>query len=283
MSRAKPKPYDRDRDRDRDRGRNLDAPWKHDLHSSHSLAARLDRGSSSGSASPSLLNRLGGGSGSGRGKELLPSSTKGGMYGFDSKPNAGVELLPSTPSSKTAQPSRARRGQAGDEAGRTLAAKSIAAITGRVRDRDTLSIVGAARSTWVKVERLARGTTAEDVKSAFAHHPIGGARVSSRPSDRTVTVELEMPDREAALAVVKEYDGVPADGETLRVALVGARDLGARLRRDVEPEKPKQPERTGKMYADQIADAPVITVPQDRREARVDRGGGSLASRMGRR
>lgn len=61
-----------------------------------------------------------------------------------------------------------------------------------------------------------------------------------------MTVELEMPDREAAAALVKEYDGVPADGETLRVALVGERkDLGARLRRHLEPEKPAKPDRTG--------------------------------------
>ncbi|GMK58334.1 hypothetical protein CspeluHIS016_0503660 [Cutaneotrichosporon spelunceum] len=272
MSRAKP--YDR-------RDRNPDAPWKHDLHNSNSLAARLDSGrGSSSSASPSLLNRIG----SDRGKELLPDRSRGAMYGFDRpSPNAGVELLPSSSSTKSTRPSRARRG--GDDAGRALAAKSIAAITQRVHDREALNIVGSARSCWVRVERLAKHTTAEDVKSAFAHHPIGTARVTSRASDPTVTVELEMPDREAAGMLVKEYDGVPADGETLRVGLVGERkDLGARLRRHVEserPARPAQPERSGKMYADQMADTPVITVPQTER-TRSERAG-SLASRMGRR
>jgi hypothetical protein len=143
MSRAKP--YDR-------RERNTDAPWQHDLHNTNTLAARLNSRSASGSASPSLLSRLG----SGRGKELLPSTSKGGMYGFDApSPNAGVELLPP----KSARPSRPRR-----DDGRALAAKSIAAITGRAREREALSIVGAARSCWVRVERLAKGTTAEDVK-----------------------------------------------------------------------------------------------------------------------
>ncbi|BEJ11033.1 hypothetical protein CspHIS471_0104550 [Cutaneotrichosporon sp. HIS471] len=272
MSRAKP--YDR-------RDRNLDAPWKHDLHHSNTLAARLDsQTGSSDSASPSLLSRLG----SGRGKELLPDNRRGKMYGFDGpRPNAGVELLPSSSSSKSVRPPRARRG--GDDAGRALAAKNIAAITRRAHDREALNIVGAARSCWVRVDRLAKGTTVEDVKSAFAHHPIGGAKITSRPSDRTVTVELEMPDREAADGLVKEYNGVPADGETLRVGLVEARkDLGARLRRHLEPEKPAKPERSGKMYADQMADTPAITVPQTERSrpGRSERTG-SLASRMGRR
>jgi hypothetical protein len=60
-----------------------------------------------------------------------------------------------------------------------------------------------------------------------------------------VTVELEMPDREAAMALVKEYDGVPADGETLRVGLAEARkELGARLRPHLEPKRPAKPERS---------------------------------------
>lgn len=177
MSRSKP--YDR-------RERNLDAPWKHDLHGSNTLAARLNSRSASGSASPSLVNRLGGARGSGRGKELLPDSGRGKMYGFDAPgPNAGVELLPS---SSTTRPARATgrddRTRTGHDDGRALAAKSIAAITGRARERESLSIVGAARSCWVRVERLAKGTTAEDVKVSPAA-PAGDRADGSRHSHTT--------------------------------------------------------------------------------------------------
>lgn len=171
MSRAKP--YDRNRRDDR----NLDAPWKHDLHENKSLSSRLHSSSpGSGSASPSLLNRLS----SGRGKELLPEPSRSKLYGFDApstNPNAGVELLPSASSSKAARPSRASRNRAlgpVDPGQRALVANGLAALRARARDSPassasersgSLSIFGAAKgSMWVRVERLARGTTAEDVK-----------------------------------------------------------------------------------------------------------------------
>lgn len=176
MSRSKP--YDRNRDAARDR--NPDALWKHDLHESRPLSSRLGS-SSSGGSSPSLLNRLSGG----KGKELLPDTSRSKLYGFDSAPpantanrNAGVELLPSgsSSSSKSARPTRASRNRGLgpiDPGQRALVANGLAALTARSRTSggspssrgQSLNIVGAARgSLWVRVERLARGTTAEDVK-----------------------------------------------------------------------------------------------------------------------
>lgn len=174
MSRAKP--YDRNRRESGDR--NSDGKWKHDLHEARTLSSRLagTSGSGSGGASPSLLNRLSGG----KGKELLPEPSQTKLYGFDvtpknsANPNAGVELLPST-SSKSARPSRTSRNRGlgpVDPGQRALVANGLAALISRDRaasgsrsGSESLSIVGAAKgSIWVRVERLARGTTAEDVK-----------------------------------------------------------------------------------------------------------------------
>ena len=59
-----------------------------------------------------------------------------------------------------------------------------------------------------------------DSQSAFAPTPVKAARISSASSDPTVTVELEVPTREIAEQLQSQYDGVAADGNTLRVTII---------------------------------------------------------------
>lgn len=179
-----------------------DAPgsWKHDLHQapSSSLADRLSgssrgsvSGSGSGAGSGSLLSRISGGQGQGRGKELLPAqgnkansnSNKGKeLFGFSqtppvnpTNPNAGLELLSSSNSRPSTGPTRTRtpRGFQAEEGARSLAQSGVNAALGlasRERRRvetsrgGGVSILGAGRQTiLVRVANLAQGTTAEDV------------------------------------------------------------------------------------------------------------------------
>lgn len=58
--------------------------------------------------------------------------------------------------------------------------------------------------------------------------------MTSRPGDRDVVVELELPDEDAARELVRQYDGVSADGQRLRVTIVSrspapSKDLSSRL------------------------------------------------------
>lgn len=234
MSRAKP--YTRNAKGD------PDSQWSHDLYdaSRTTLADRLS-GASGGSSSKarfgsaksssSLLDRLGSSS---AGRELLPSSPLVGgsssskLHGFTSNAplsaNAGKELLPANggKAARSARNSRPR-GAAVDAGQRNLVASSLGAAlpSNQRRTEASVSIFGAARSssTWVRVERLAKGTTAEDVLSAFAPAPILNTRVLSRNTDRTATIELEIADRAAADALVGQYDGVFADGDRLRLSI----------------------------------------------------------------
>jgi hypothetical protein len=92
----------------------------------------------------------------------------------------------------------------------------------------------------VRVENLARGTTAEDVKvgnglaldpcsrqSAFAPTPVLSAALVSTRDTATTTVEVDVGDREAALGLLDQFDGVVADGKALRLTIVrGGGDRG---------------------------------------------------------
>lgn len=166
--------------RDTYRKANPDAPgtWKHDLHSTvkQTLASRL--APSSSSSRPTLLARI-----SGRqGKELLHGDSAPRLHGFDerppvnpTRPNSGLELLPGG----NGRPKRgAVRGVGVAEPGsRSLLDTALGRNGGAVRQEvrrpvpvmqgnqvENVSIMGAARgTTWVKVEHLALGTTAEDV------------------------------------------------------------------------------------------------------------------------
>ncbi|EKD03031.1 hypothetical protein A1Q2_02686 [Trichosporon asahii var. asahii CBS 8904] len=211
MSRSKP--YSRQSSGSGPSGgkRDTDAAWKHDLHDSRpALLQRLGSGSPASSAS-SLKSRLGLDSSSPRernspsyaGRELLPGNS-GQVHGLrsDSIGNAGKELLPAGKSARSGRGSRPR-GSNGNE-GAAFAANALGNLRRDRNDRSDrdrrdkpVSIAGAARA-WVRVEHLAPGTTGADVKSAFASSPIQRAEVTSRPGDKDVVVELELPDEEAA-------------------------------------------------------------------------------------
>ncbi|WWC63061.1 uncharacterized protein I303_105660 [Kwoniella dejecticola CBS 10117] len=231
------KPYQRP---DPYRKGNPDAPgsWKHDLHGAvnQSLASRIGKNGSSSSSSPSsrssLANRISGG----QGKELLPTSNLSTrLHGFDGPPpaninnaNAGIELLPSSGGRRPKNSGRGVNHQSKDQLN---AALGIGAQ--RVRERPIreqiqvdrpqqhVSIMGAARgTTWVRVENLAVGTTAEDVESAFAPLVILNAKTTPPAKPNTVTVDLELENRADAEGLIKQYHGVVADGNTLSVTIV---------------------------------------------------------------
>ncbi|RSH82492.1 uncharacterized protein EHS24_007472 [Apiotrichum porosum] len=315
MSRSSSKPYSRDASRP-----STDSQWKHDLHNTvrGTLADRLGtttRKSGSGSNGPggSLLDRLSGGAG----KELLPanSSSKGGKMHADTpststSANAGRELLPS----KAARPVRSSRPRGAgrvDPSAHPLLAQSLGALSGDRRGTVARSppspptpavggggvtIMGAAGLTVVRVEHLARGTTADDVKSAFAPTPILSAKIVSGSRDATATVELEIADRASADALIAQYDGVAADGEILKLTVVRPRSPPARgqsgragggggggLSSRIEPKARPVPS-SGKMYSDQIAEprpapqARPAAQPQSQSQRQP-----SLAARLGRR
>lgn len=111
--------------------------------------------------------------------------------------------------------------------------------------------MGAARgSTFVRVEQLVQGTTAEDVQASFSAYPISSSRLVSSPGSRTATVEVEVADRASADALVKQYDGVLADGERLRLTIVSRtqtppradppRRMADRIGRGIGRERPVQ-------------------------------------------
>ena len=147
--------------------------WKHDLHQNprQSLASRL----STSSSRPSLLNRMSGS----QGKELFPTGSVPKLHGFDERPpvnpmnpNSGLELLPGTRRRADGRPgSVVQPGQRSllDAAlGRGVRQQVVRPVTVQPQHQQQqpqgVSIMGAARgTTWVRVEHLALGTTAEDV------------------------------------------------------------------------------------------------------------------------
>ncbi|WRT68184.1 uncharacterized protein IL334_005159 [Kwoniella shivajii] len=275
---------------------NPDAPgsWKHDLHESarQSLAARISTSSSAAHAprQSSLLNRISGG----QGKELLPvGSVNTRLHGFDgpaptnpTNPNAGLELLPAS----GRRPKNSGRGVDTQSKDQLTAALGIGAQ--RVRDvrpvvrnqpqthypkQSQVSIMGAAKgTTWVRIENLAMGTTADDVVSAFAPLPVLDTKLTPPSNPNTVTVDLELESRSDAEGLIKQYHGVVADGNTLNVTIInqglrsrigtgnynGARrDVAAPIEVDVPITTSRAsaasrellgPSSSGKLYSDTI-------------------------------
>lgn len=207
---SRPKPYARN-DRNSTGGtiggttdRGTERQWKHDLHHTvrETLADRLSgtattpsSSTSSSASAPKLLARLSGG---GAGKELIgasASSSRGKLHGFDGPSasgsvNAGKELLPP----KAARPARSSRdrGSGGvrrvDATAHPLVAQGLGALARTpprrahragsgastpVSAAAAVSIMGAAGATLVRVEFLARGTTAADVKVRATHGRCG--------------------------------------------------------------------------------------------------------------
>ncbi|KAK4687940.1 hypothetical protein P7C73_g2174, partial [Tremellales sp. Uapishka_1] len=293
--------------------RNPDGPgsWTHDLHESASRSSH---------AKPnSLLSRISGG----KGRELLPVNAGSKLYGFDgpapsnpNKPNSGVELLPSGSSSgvRGRNGDRRRGPTRGIESGQAQRALQDATGFGRIQvvrpviqEQQSVSIMGVSRQTvWVRVEGLAIGTTAEDVVHAFAPLPILNATVSSPAASPTVWVDLEFDSKSSADEVIQKYNGVVADGNTLKVAIykpnLSSRISGSRPSPSSRELLP--PPKSSKLYSDSILSqdprAVVITLAQEEEQARArsaalsdrmtgrnggwSRGGGqSLSNRMGRR
>ncbi|WWC90929.1 uncharacterized protein L201_005867 [Kwoniella dendrophila CBS 6074] len=256
------KPYQRPNSNPH-RKANPDAPgsWKHDMHESarqSSLASRISSTTSASSTSgprSSLLNRISGG----QGKELLPSSSASSnitLHGFDgpapaniNNHNAGIELLPSGGSGGR-RPKNTGRGVNNQSKDQLNAALGIGAQ--RVRDvrpvvrqqqiqqpQHHVSIMGAAKgTTWVRVENLAVGTTADDVESAFAPLVIINAKTSPPTNPNTVTVDLELENRSDADGLIKQYHGVVADGNTLSVTII---NQGLKSRIGSSVAAPSQP------------------------------------------
>ncbi|ADV21736.1 Hypothetical Protein CGB_D3330C [Cryptococcus gattii WM276] len=216
MSRRDTKPYSRP---------DVDGQWKHDLHQT-AQSTLLDR--IAPSPGQSLASRIAGGK-----KELFPdsSSSRGSGRAADRGSKAGVELLPAgEPAASQAPTGRARggpvRGVGVNQKSRELLNDALGVGARRSTRpqqsrKSQVSIIGAAKTTvWVRVENLAPGTTAEDVVSAFAPLPILNATQSNLINSPTVSIDLELENRNDAEELIKQYNGVVADGNTLRVSIV---------------------------------------------------------------
>jgi hypothetical protein len=256
---------------------NPDAPgaWKHDLHQNvkQSLASRLGGPAGASGSRPSLLDRISGG----KGKELLPtngssSSAPHRLHGFGettpvnlNNPNAGTELLPGPSKPRSRGPSgskgrlvdtslNAALGRTGPRRSnvRPLVAQGSQSgneLLGTHNGSSEVSIFGASRATtWVKVDNLAQGTTAEDVVSAFAPTPILNARISSSPDALLVAVDIEVEARATADEIVQKYNGVMADGNALSVTIIRQK-LTERMGRGGAVSAPSQSRAAPQAYS----------------------------------
>lgn len=98
------------------------------------------------------------------------------------------------------------------------------------RGGEELSIKGASSSgNVVEVSGLVDGTTAEDVSAIFKR--CGDISQSKLMSGRNEEVRIRVTFKNAASAAeaVKSFNGVPADGKTLSVRIVGANSAGTTL------------------------------------------------------
>ncbi|KAJ3761392.1 hypothetical protein EV360DRAFT_37880 [Lentinula raphanica] len=95
---------------------------------------------------------------------------------------------------------------------------------------DELSIKGAGNSgNVVEVSGLLEGTTPEDVSAIFKR--CGDITQSKLVSKRNEEVRIRITFKTTAMAAaaVKAFDGVPADGKTLSVIIIGATSAGTTL------------------------------------------------------
>jgi hypothetical protein len=102
--------------------------------------------------------------------------------------------------------------------------------TSRGTRGEELSIKGASSSgNVVDVSGLVDGTTAEDVSAIFKR--CGDISQSKVMSGRNEEVRIRVTFKNAASAAeaVKSFNGVPADGKTLSVRIVGANSAGTTL------------------------------------------------------
>ncbi|WVQ84106.1 hypothetical protein IAT38_006251 [Cryptococcus sp. DSM 104549] len=208
----------------------MDAPWKHDRFA-ESLSRRMARPGS-------LTNRIAGAPG----QELLPDSSSSRMRGFDQNSasgrnggtNAGVELFPDGPAGSASAAASAFSDRANSRLVARTGKEMLEGALGRGQRREReqprqvqikktpqVSIMGAAKTTtWVKVQNLAPGTTADDVVSAFAPLVILQATDATPSHTSNVTIDLELESRSDAEGLIRQYHGVVADGNTLSVTIV---------------------------------------------------------------
>ncbi|OXC69357.1 hypothetical protein AYX13_01917 [Cryptococcus neoformans] len=302
MSRRDAKPYSRP---------EVDGQWKHDLHQT-AQSTLIDR--IAPSPGQSLASRITGGK-----KELFPdsSSSRDSSRVAGRGSNAGVELLPAGgPAAGQAPIGRTRggpvRGVGVNQKSRELLNDALgvgARRSTRVQQprKSQVSIIGAAKTTvWVRVENLAPGTTAEDVVSAFAPLAILNATQSNPINSPTVSIDLELENRNDAEELIKQYNGVVADGNTLKLSIVNnlknrlgggsAVKIGANMD-NVAGQELLGSAKSSKLYSDMVLatdpNATIITVADEPepssfsaprgREGRGGRGRpvNALAARMG--
>ncbi|ODN96371.1 hypothetical protein L198_04085 [Cryptococcus wingfieldii CBS 7118] len=284
------KPYTRPNQRP-----DVDGQWKHDLHTESQKNRLVDRITQD--PGQDLASRIFGG---GKASPQANSAARGSR--------AGTELFP--PGGQPAKRSQgAARGVGVDSRARNMlndALRQPARREIRQPGQSQVSIMGAARTAiWVRVENLAPGTTPEDVISAFNPLPLAEAVLSSSASSSLVSIDLQVESRADADQLIKQYNGVVADGNTLKVSIVNG--LKSRLGDNPTPKFETSsnvagqellgPTKSTKLYSDQILavdpNAAIITLAEEQppqrafdqgnsgwRGGRARGGGRNLADRM---
>ncbi|WVQ76838.1 hypothetical protein IAR50_006512 [Cryptococcus sp. DSM 104548] len=270
------KPYSRP-----DQRPDVDGQWKHDLHLENQANRLADR------VAPNpgdLASRIFGG-----GKPSpQPNNVARGS-------RAGTELFP--PGGQPARrPRGATRGVGVDPKARNMLNDALRQPVRREVRQPQVSIMGAARAAiWVRVENLAPGTTPEDVISAFNPLPIAEAILSSPTSASLVSIDLQVENKADAEQLIKQYNGVVADGNTLKVTIVNG--MKSRLGDNPTPrfeadsnvagQELLGPTKSTKLYSDQILasdpNAAIITLAEEQPPQRsFGQGGGGWRGGRGR-
>ncbi|WVN88712.1 uncharacterized protein L203_103925 [Cryptococcus depauperatus CBS 7841] len=251
-----------------------DDQWKHDLHQSQSGG----RAQSSTSKHKNIKDRIAG--------IIEPQSKIGARISLANNGNqAGIELFPSDTLSSGR--GSTRNVGSGPIRGWNVTRKEkeppINTLGMRLK-RGTNQLAGAQSpnttvevSAWVRVENLAEGTTTEDVVSAFSTLPIVDAVLSSFVKEGPVTIDLQVANRQAAEELIKQYNGVVADGKVLKLSLInplkqrleGSEAKGMVIKRASSAKQELiNPVRSSKLYSDMVLasdpSASIITLATDK-------------------
>ncbi|KAJ3748521.1 hypothetical protein DFH05DRAFT_1438681 [Lentinula detonsa] len=136
------------------------------------------------------------------------------------------------PASKPSLPPDAANGSKSlaRKAFREVFALSPSSTSRSSRGGEELIIKGAGSSgNVVEVSGLADGTTPEDVSAIFKRcGDITQSKLVSKRNEE-VRIRITFKNPASAAGAVKSFNGVPADGKTLSVAVVGATSAGTSL------------------------------------------------------
>jgi len=119
----------------------------------------------------------------------------------------------------------------------------------------TLAIKGASApiEPIVEVKGLVAGTTPEDVKAIFQScGAITKAKLASTSTPQSPHVLLYYTKQENALSAVSKFNGLPADGQKLQVAMYSLEQKVQSGGKNEDLLIPQQ-QTSGKMYSDEIA------------------------------